>query len=579
MLKLKLNARPTAPIDAPANEAPVPTSTTSTSAPKLSFKIKTSSAPTAEAADGPSTSTEQPKQKRKYTKKPKVDENGAPKAPTLSLKPSKKRLREEYGDDDSPAAKRKPKPTAKSLAFVKDEDMDEDEGIELVQRAPRPQPVRTQSMKLSFKPKGASVHKVIPLLKVKGAGKPPPRPPGVGYDSEAEEAEIDPAVESQFILRMQPGEDCDLLRKSIEEKTIGKPIMQGGPGVNFRFFDREGRRSMITIQGRYYAATMVELPCVVESMKSWNKKDWVKTADVCQMLLVLGRVSNEEEAKKFPLPREVNNSAHQYPHGLTPPMHWARKRRFRPRISYHRIEQVEEETEAQLAADRIIKEKGGRTEFEIIDAFHSDTESSSEDDAEGEVEEMYDAPQYGDVEGETPAAEAVDDSVLEEMLAAGFMEDDEPDGEGEVDGEVADEPDAVEPDMDDLFGDGGMDEPETPATSHNVAMHALGEPSNIGTETAASTPAADTDSPDADDDDESDEDDEIDEEAAAKQQQIEEIQAEIRELDQNIAGFISQRDTQKNVLMKERYQAKVDKQVADRDINLGKLRALGVEVD
>ncbi|KAF2788151.1 hypothetical protein K505DRAFT_315438 [Melanomma pulvis-pyrius CBS 109.77] len=578
MLKLKLNARPAATADAPTNEAsspaPTSTSTAASAAPKLKFSLKPPPAPAVEPAGAPS--TEAPKAKRKYTKKPKTDDNGTLNGQTLKIKP-KKRGRDETGDDETPAPKRKPKPTAKSLAFVHDDENDEDAIAEHVsaQRAPRPLPARTQSMKLSFKPKGVTVHKAIPLLKVKGAGKPPPRPPGVGYDSEAEEAEYDPAIESQFILRMQPGDDCDLLRKSIEDKTIGKSTMHGGPGVIFRFFDREGRRSMVTIQGRSYAAAMVELPCVIESMKSWNKKDWVKTADVCQMLLVLGRVTNEEEAKKFPLPREINNASHQYPHGLTPPMHWARKRRFRPRISYHRIEQVEEETEAQLEADRRAVELGGRSQYEIIDADHSDTDDSSDEDAEGEDEELYDAPQYLEVEGETPAAEAVDASDLEQLLAEGLMEDDEADAEGEVDeGVDAD----AEGDVDDLFGDSMM-EVETPATSHDVAMHALGETTNIGIETAPS-PNAETESPDADDDDaESDDDDDVDEEAAAKQQEIEDIRTELRELDQNIEQFIRQRELAKNVILRTRIQAKIDKQVADKQVNLGKLAALGVEAD
>ena len=178
------------------------------------------------------------------------------------------------------------------------------------------------------------------IIKMKPQGKPPVRPPGVGYDSEADEAEDDPAIESQFVLRMQPGPDCDLLRAAIDNKTIGKTTSHGGPGVQFRFFDKEGRKAMVTIQGRMYAASMVELPCVIETLKSWNKRDWVKSADVCQMLLVLGPVQSEEEAKKYPRPREIEPDSHRYPHGLTPPMQWVRRRRFRPRKSYLDVERI-----------------------------------------------------------------------------------------------------------------------------------------------------------------------------------------------------------------------------------------------
>jgi TATA-binding protein-associated factor Taf7 len=33
----------------------------------------------------------------------------------------------------------------------------------------------------------------------------------------------------------------------------------------------------------------VDLPCIVEGMKSWDRRGWYKSADICQMLLVLGR--------------------------------------------------------------------------------------------------------------------------------------------------------------------------------------------------------------------------------------------------------------------------------------------------
>ncbi|KAF2705238.1 hypothetical protein K504DRAFT_506184 [Pleomassaria siparia CBS 279.74] len=568
-LNLKLKT-PTPSADAPVTNPPPPPSATNPTAGKLKLSLKRGPSVAVPPTPGDAHSTEPPKPKRKYTKKPKGEDGSQPKP--------KKRLREE-GDDETPAPKRKPKPTPKSLAYAHDEDDDMlPEPVSIPQRAPRPVPARTQSMKLSFKPKGPSLQKGIPLLKVKGAGKPPVRPPGVGYDSEAEEAEVDPAIESQFVLRMTPGDDCDLLRKAIEEKTIGKTAASGGPGVIFRFFDREGRRAMITIQGRCYAASMVELPCVIESMKSWNKKDWVKTADICQMLLVLGRVKDEEEAKRFPLPREINNAAHQYPHGLTPPMHWARKRRFRPRISYHRIEQVEEETELQLEADRA----ADRSTYDIIDADRSDSSSdSSDDDAEGEDEDMYNnGQQYAEFGAQTPAEDIIDASDLEAMLAEGLLdEEDEADAQGEGDADAEGEVVADGENLDDLFGDSVV-EPETPATAHAVAMHAIGEASNVGTETAASTPNPETESPDADDDDDdgdSDDDEEVDEEAAARAQQIEDIRAEIRELDQNIADFVAQKETKANIILKERIQAKIVKQQADREVNIGKLRALGVE--
>ena len=471
----------------PANEAPAPTPTSAVSAgPKLKFRINSVASATAPSpADGHP--GEAPKQKRKYTKKPKFDENGNAVVSSAALK---KRARDENGDDASPAAKRKPKPTAKSLALAHSDDDEDELGMAptATPAAPLAPPVRTGSMlKLKMKPKG---HPGPPqrsntaMIKIKGVhGKPPVRPPGVGYDSEAEEAEEDPAIESQFILRMQPGPDCDLLRRAIEEKKLGKPASDGGTAVQFRFFDREGRRTLVSIHGRLYAASMVDLPCVIESMKSWNKKDWVKTADVCQMLLVLGRVQNEEEAKKFPLPREVNRAKHQYAHGLTPPMHYVRKRRFRPRQSYHEIEQQEAIVNALLDEDRKVIEAGGSVQYGQANVDPAESDDEGDQDAEGDMDE--DVAETTELFGvvQTPGGDEVpiedaDADDIAAALEAGLMEVD---------------------DNDDLFGGDSL-EVETPATAHDVAMHALGETAVPETETAASTPNAIT-SPDDDDDD------------------------------------------------------------------------------
>ncbi|KAK2818430.1 hypothetical protein FQN49_007910, partial [Arthroderma sp. PD_2] len=185
--------------------------------------------------------------------------------------------------------------------------------------------------KLTTKPK-------IPTsIRIRSKGAPPTRPKGVGYDSEASDTEIDPALEEEFILRMEPGEDCDYLRKAVEEKRFG-PRSQGGADASFKALSRDGRRATVTIRGNIYAATLVDLPSIVEGLKSWDKRGWYKSADICQMLLVLGKVKSEEEAHNYPLPKDVDPATFQYAHGLAPPLRWVRKRRFRKRISNRTIE-------------------------------------------------------------------------------------------------------------------------------------------------------------------------------------------------------------------------------------------------
>ncbi|KAH9879030.1 hypothetical protein J1614_002465 [Plenodomus biglobosus] len=562
-MKLKLKNPTAPPADAPPEPAAADAATPVVSAKPGGLKIKLKpaapAAPVApDAADA--ANGEGAKPKRKYNKKPKTDESGN------ALPPGKpgprKRVRDDENDEfDTPAAKRKPKPTAKSLAMVNESSDDDDD---MAEPAPPPRPLnnRVPSLKLSIKPKtgasgtSAQAGTKTAILKVKGAGKPPVRPYGVGYDSEAEEAEADPAIESQFVLRMQPGPDCDLLRKAIEEKTIGKSVSAGGPGVYFRFFDREGRRALIQIQNRQYAATMVELPAVIESLKSWNKKDWVKTADICQMLLVLGRVQSEEEAKKYPRPAYVDPDSHRFPHGLTPPMQWARKLRFRPRKSYLDVERAEAQMNRLLAED----EKAASTKYELIDSGDETDNSSSEEELDDD-EDMADGAQLED--------EGMDAAEIEQMLHAGFMEDDEADAAGNGG-------------LDALFGSSDNTlQGETPTTAHDVAMHAINPNASITleTDTAASTPGAATSADDDDDDDDADSDDEVDEvdeAAAAEEQRQEQLRAEISELEKAIAQSVEQRERHTNLMYKKRLQATIDKQKADLII---KQRQLNEEVE
>ncbi|KAF1975311.1 hypothetical protein BU23DRAFT_597866 [Bimuria novae-zelandiae CBS 107.79] len=561
-MKLKLSTKPQAADGAPA-EAPTPGASAPSPAPsagpKLALKFKPAAAPAGSSAEGPTGDT--PKQKRKYTKKPKVAENGLP-LPTAKPGPKPKKRVLEEGEERDPS-KRKVKPTMKSLSYAQDSEEDDDEAPAPPVSAPALQrQVRQNSIKIVMKnpnnPNPRPQRPPTAILKVKGHGRPPVRPPGVGYDSEAEEAEKDPAIESQFVLRMQPGPDADLLRKSIEEKTIGKSQSNGGPGVQFRFFDREGRKAMITIQGRHYAATMVELPCVIESLKSWNKKDWVKTADVCQMLLVLGRVNSEEEAKKFTRPREVEPESHRYPHGLTPPMRWVRKRRFRPRKSYLDVERIENSTEELLQADELAED----VKYDLVDSQDEESSEGEADgeDAQGEDDDMLDY-------AETPAGDLVD----EDEIMAMFDNDDAGGEQVEVqaDGDV---------NMKDLFGGNNEIEVETRAAgsaAHEVAMHAIAQNGNVVVEpgSAASTPAAATspDDDDDDDDDDGDDDEDDDPEALERQREVEQIQDQIRELNEAIEENRAKMAATPNKLFASRLQSTIDGLIANRNVQMSRI--------
>ncbi|KAK7726002.1 hypothetical protein SLS57_003592 [Botryosphaeria dothidea] len=524
---------------------------------KISFKSKstqntpiTETAPQLPPPPAKQTSPNQQK-KRKYTKKDKGAQASTPAAP----KQTKKRQREDEAGGAT-ASTKKSKPTL---------------SLKTSQTGP-PAPQRTHSISLKLKqtPKTPTVQRI----KVKHVGQPPERQYGVGYDSEADDAEIDPVIESQFILRMQPGPDCEYLHKAIAEKRIGVPLKEGGADVRFRFFDKEGRRCCITIQGHHYAACMVDLPCIVEGMKSWEKKSgWYKTTDICQMLLVHTRVDSEEKAKDAQPPREVDTKTWQYPHGLTPPMHYVRKRRFRKRVSTRTIEAVEEEVERLLALDEKAHEQGGGSSYDLIDPNRQDRDEASS--------------LVGD-----------EDAMGELVDAEGYLEDADADAEGEVDVEEMER-------LLEMHSDDNQDQPitsiegptpDTALAAHAVAQHALtggailpdsAIPSSaiVGTpiaETPVATPGAsasaepETEQDEEDDEDEEDDDDEIDEAAAAAQELKAQLREEVADLQREVENARQQMERQNNPLLKQRLMAKFKSLQSDLEL---KKASLGDEDD
>jgi transcription initiation factor TFIID subunit 7 len=169
------------------------------------------------------------------------------------------------------------------------------------------------------------------------------RDAGLGYDSEASDREDDPAIEEQIILRCRPGEDADYLKSCLERKEVpdimikfkGSPAVPLAPNLYALCLYVPGanhvdpRRAVVRIRKNLYAAKLVDLPTIIESSKTLDKKGLYKTADICQMLMMGEPISHEETILAYP----SKSSDYIYPHGLTPPLRWVRKRRFRKRIS------------------------------------------------------------------------------------------------------------------------------------------------------------------------------------------------------------------------------------------------------
>ncbi|KAI4258084.1 MAG: hypothetical protein L6R42_005301 [Xanthoria sp. 1 TBL-2021] len=546
-MPFKLSVKPPALPNPPPPEAPP-----SATAPKRKLTIKFGSASQEHPPSTELSSPVPPPAKSKAPRKPKAD------------KPA-----------------RTPKPTPKKRAFDAStiaagaDDGPETNGLGNVKRLklsiggqakPPPEILKEDTSKIKY-------------IRTKFKGKIPDRPIGVGYDSGSSDVENDPALEEEFILRMEPGEDCDYLRWAIAERKWG-PANEGGVDVRMQFLMQDGRRALLSIRKNLYAACFVDLPCVIEGMKSWDRKSWFKTADICQMLLVLGPIKNESEALSFPLPKEIDPQTWQYAHGLTPPMRYARKRRFRKRISNRTIEAVEEEVERLLALDAECKAANGTVYHEVVDPDRltqdqqdqdardqaQDREEYGDDNAEGDEDEDDEDDEDEDIENNFEPIEEEegpedddDDAALEAAMAKAMEEDDEDAATPEATSNI---PIQTIP----------------PAATSDSAVTLL-QPLISSPETrSAITPAAAADTPAVDSGDDafsSDEDaEELDEAEIEKQQERERQWAEVNDLKTTIANQEAKAKAQPNAILKSKILSGV--KTLRRDLEV-KLVALGVD--
>jgi transcription initiation factor TFIID subunit 7 len=411
---------------------------------------------------------------------------------------------------------------------------------------------------------------VTPGVKLHTKGKIPKRPLGVGYDSELSDTERDPVILESFVLRMQPGKDCDYLKEHITKGTMGHSKMQGGADVGINVFDDKGRRCCLRIRQNRYAATLVDLPTVSEGMKSWDNKRFIKSSDVCQMMVVLGPVGNQDEAKSYPLTAAIDPKTYQYAHGLTAPMHWVRKRRFErtKRTRVDEIEAIDRRVGQLLAADASHQTAeyhtlnyDPRQEEDLYSASESDDDD--DEDADGEEEDYFNQNGEMELEDQDEPGEAELNEF--DQLFAGADEDE-------------DMGDSAAPTENGHIVSGTIDSSgfvtsnaDSPDLTGSLAPTAAPTPGGD-----VSTPAAPT--PGSDGDNESDDQDQPEDRAAKNEKDEETDQARDRlaALEGKRNQTLAELNAVSSVILKRRLAQKI--QEFDKDIAMQK-RILNISVD
>ncbi|KAG9249866.1 transcription initiation factor tfiid 55 kd subunit [Emericellopsis atlantica] len=512
--RLKLNvSRSGSFVTDPAASTPAVATPSGDGTRKVKLKVTSSQPPTPAAVAAPVAQPDlpppPPPAKTKAGRQPK---------PTQKLVDSKKRPHEDDDDDD-------------------DEDDDDD--------APMAHHASTR-IKIRHTPKSTPRGGPTQLV-VRPRGRAPPRPPGDGYDSEASDRELDPHIEEQIVLRMLPGEHCDYIRWCMENGKMGIPRASGGADIQMKFFEEETRRAMITVKGQPYAAVLVDLPTITEAMKSWDRKNFLKSADICQMIYVYAPVANEEEARTRALPALVTEQKFKWPHGLTPPMHDCVHRRFAKMVSREQIEDKEAYVSRLMAEDA----KAKKISYEYVDV--DDLVSGDED----EDEDM-------DAEGE------VDDSMgYFNQPMDGVFGDDDDDGDLEADLEAAFANEDLAADTPATGAEGITPMPATQIDTPGSAMgpHAVQQSIEDG--------ESEEDADDDDDDDDEDDED-MDDDERAERDELEGVKDIIADMNKQLAAKQADLEKQTNAILRQRLQKQIGQLKSEIEL---KMSSIGMEAD
>ncbi|KAJ1738001.1 hypothetical protein LPJ68_005906 [Coemansia sp. RSA 1086] len=158
-----------------------------------------------------------------------------------------------------------------------------------------------------------------------------------GAETKPEVDESETQLEEQFIIRVLP-EMAESFGKLVSERQIQDKLE-----IKFR----DERNAIVKFEDNLYAAKLVDMPTITESYRTVDKKQLLKTADICQMLLIERQIT-EAEIDQVPLARGLDII---YPDGFAPPLANVRKNRFRPRIPRSKIDSIEREVLRLLEED------------------------------------------------------------------------------------------------------------------------------------------------------------------------------------------------------------------------------------
>lgn len=155
-------------------------------------------------------------------------------------------------------------------------------------------------------------------------------------------------LESQFILRLPP----------TPAAALRAAVRSGVSNLEDRLLiqiDADMRHATVQFDKWTLPAKLYDLPTILESCKTLDRKIFYKTADICQIMIAQegDAAKSDEEISPKKKDKDAKDKRYMYPHGITPPLKNVRKRRFRKTLKkkYVDLPDVEKEVKRLLRTD------------------------------------------------------------------------------------------------------------------------------------------------------------------------------------------------------------------------------------
>lgn len=211
-------------------------------------------------------------------------------------------------------------------------------------------------------------------------------------------------LESQFILRMPP----------MPAAAMRAVVASGVANLKDRLtiqIEQDMRHGTVVFDGWSLPAKVVDLPTIIESLKTLDGKTFYKTADICQMMICREDAEEDktdgEESKR----KDGRDKKHQFSHGITPPLKNVRKKRFRKTLKKKFFDVPEIEKEVK----RLFRSDG--------DAFHVKYEVVNTEDEKNEKAAIPGTSQSGLTNTNSQGLDIVEHDLFGEVLSSSDEED------------------------------------------------------------------------------------------------------------------------------------------------------------